>query len=197
MNLLLKILLATFFIFTPYYSLANDLVELDKTPWGLDRKNTAKNIGINIPPSVGPDSGLTVSGFELNGFDGNMGYVFMKDRLVEVHFEISDKTDPDFSSSKAVHLKKRLEKQFDRHYGDRLVDNQQCDNMLNCDYSVWHKDKNTAVGLFLTDSVAGRNLGVSYMERVAGESDSPFWEPKRGLGILPPDAEDDQGLLFR
>ena len=178
------IFLIAFMIFcSPAALAADDLFDLSKTPWGMNRKDTAKVLGIKLPPTVGKDSGLTVKGFELGGLDGAMGYVFMQDMLVEVHFRIAGLAEKVFSAADAEKMRQRLSRQFDRNYGKRIVDNALCENATDCHYSIWFKDEATAVGIFLVQSPLERNLGVSYMQRPeAGTTD----QTHRGLFILPP-----------
>lgn len=168
-------------------ALAEDLFPISKTPWGISRQQTAKAIDIKMPLSVPPDGGLSVSGFELNGFDGTMGYVFLQDRLVEINFSIDADKQPKFTKPEANKLRERLERQFTKNYGQPQINRQQCDNVEDCHFSLWHKDTATAVGLFFVDHKQKRNIGISYMQRKNNDLSSPFYQPHKGLILLPPE----------
>ena len=176
-------ILLLFALCCPTALAADDLFDMGKTPWGMSRKDTAKALGIKLPPSVGQDNGLSVTGFELGGFDGSMGYVFLEDKLVEVHFRIAGLADTVFSAASAQKLRDRLTRQFDRKYGKRVVEDAMCENKAECRYSLWYKDDTTAVGVFLVQGSLERNLGVSYMLRVNADAAN---QPHKGLVILPP-----------
>ena len=171
---------------SPFALASDDLFDMGKTPWGMSRKDTAKAVGIKLPPSVGQDNGLSVTGFELGGYDGTMGYIFLEDKLVEVHFRIAGLTDAVFSAAEAQKLRQRISRQFDRKYGKRTVDDAMCDNKADCRYSLWHKDEATAVGIFFVQGALERNLGISYMKRADA---SEAGQIHKGLVILPPDDE--------
>lgn len=176
---------------------ASDVFDIAKTPWGTTRKQTAKALNIKLPSAVPPDGGMSVSGFELDGFDGHMGYVFLDDKLIEINFSITAEKQKGFTEQAAGKLKERLERQFTRHYGDPEINGQQCDNIEDCVYSLWHKDTMTAVGLFYVNGKQLRNLGISYMQRKAGGSTSPFYQPNKGLVIVPPSEEPAHTPLLR
>lgn len=175
---------------------ADDLFEIKKTPWGITRKQTADAIKIKLPQNIPPDGGMTVNGFELEGFDGQMGYVFLNDKLIEINFSIDAEKQPKFTQKIATDLKLRLERQFNRIYGKAEISNQQCDNVENCLFSLWNKNDDTAVGLFLTDSKKKRNLGISYMNRKDNSSASPFEQPHKGLVIMPSEEGFQQSPLY-
>ena len=174
-----------------------DIFEISKTPWGITRKQTADAIKIKLPQNIPPDGGMTVKGFELEGFDGQMGYVFLNDKLVEINFSIDAEKQPKFTQKIATDLKLRLERQFNRTYGKAEISNQQCDNVENCLFSLWNKNAETAVGLFFTDSKQKRNLGISYMNRKEASSDSPFDKHHKGLVIMPSEEGTQQTPLFK
>lgn len=190
---ILATLVALFTLNKSYSALADDLFEIGKTPWGITRAQTAKAINIKLPPSIPPDGGMSVKGFDLGGFDGQMGYVFLNDKLVEINFSLDAANQPKFTQKVATDLKLRLERQFTRTYGKPEINNQQCDNVQNCLFSLWHKNPETAVGLFFTDSPEKRNLGISYMNRKDPTADSPFEQPHKGLVIVPSHGNLPQG----
>lgn len=184
----------TLVLFLALPAMADDILDIAKTPWGISRAQTGKLLDIKVPASIPPDGGLSVSGFELSGFDGDMGYVFFQDRLVEIHFSIDSAKQRDFTKKASTTLKERLERQFTRQYGTAEINNQQCDNVENCRYSLWYKNDSTAVGLYTVKEIKGRNLAISFMQRKSGETSYSQFGPKKGLTIIPPNETQKNAL---
>ena len=179
-----KLFLSLCFLLLSLPAQASDLVDLSKTRWGMDKKSTAKAIGISLPKGDAASSPvLLVKGFELAGHDASMGYVFDKTGLSEVFLRVESANNPNFSVTKARDLADRLKRQFSRNYGNRLASDAPCVNTPQCTYSYWRKDGKTDVAVYLTEELNKRTLAISYTP-TKNDASSGGWDMPDYTGLF-------------
>jgi hypothetical protein len=179
-----RLFLLLCFLFLSLPAHASDLVDMSKTRWGMDKKSTAKAIGISLPKGDAASSPvLLVKGFELAGYDASMGYVFDKTGLSEVFLRVESTNNPSFSVTKARDLADRLKRQFSRNHGNRLATDAPCVNTPQCTYSYWRKDDKTDVAVYLTEELNKRTLAISYTP-TNNDASSNVWDMPGYSGIF-------------
>ena len=142
-----------------------DLINLDKTPWGMPFKSVLKALHIDKAPATDQ----IVLKASIDEHEAGLIYVFNNEKLVAVNVQVSKGLDV----NKAKKLFARLETELASRYGVAQKDKMLCPAEPGCVFSRWTGNDSTDV-ILQRDCIDGREqVTVVYVSRAELEKMAP------------------------
>lgn len=148
-----------FLLFATPCSLAADIIDITKTPWGLSISETAQTLKLSSLPT---DSKQIVLDATINGYAAGVIYLFWADKLSDINLQILAANNPHYDES----IGNTLIQYLDENYGARIKDSSACPDRPDCTYMSWEKDDTTLVSL-VRDNGPQKRTTVIYADKTA------------------------------